>query len=80
MPSVRSLASKRRAYIVVLIFLLGEIMPTCSRCAKKRLVCITIAAPSGCQLSFYLKCTKLNIYSSCNVQSVFNVKYISSIS
>ena len=44
MPFIRSLAYKRRAYIVLVIFLLGEIMPICSRYAEKKLVCIIIVA------------------------------------
>ena len=67
MPPIRSLASKRYAYIVAVIFLLSKIMPTCSRCVLKRLVYITIMAFLGCQPSFYAKCTKLNIYLSYNV-------------
>jgi hypothetical protein len=45
MPFIRFLAFKRRAYIVVLILLLGEIMPTCSCCAVKGLIYIIIVAP-----------------------------------
>ena len=48
MPPVRSLASERRTHVVAVILLLGEIMPTCSRCVSKGLVCITIIAPLGC--------------------------------
>ena len=48
MPLVRSLASKRRACVVAVILLLGKIMPTCSRCVLKGLVCIAIIAPLGC--------------------------------
>ena len=47
MPSVRFLAFKRHAYIVTVILLLSEIMPICSRCAKKKLVCVAIIAPSS---------------------------------
>ena len=42
MPPIRSSASKRCAYIVAVILLLSEIMPTCSRCVLKGLVCIVI--------------------------------------
>ena len=73
MPLIRSLASKYCAYIVAVIFLFSEIMPSCSRCEEKKLVYITIIAPFSCQPSFYIKCTKLNIYLSCNVRSVFDV-------
>ena len=66
MPSVRSLASKHCTYIVLVIFLLGEIMPIYSHCAEKKLVYIIIIAPSGRQPSSYIKCTKSNIRLSCN--------------
>ena len=47
MPLIRSLASKRRAHIVAVIFLFSEIMPSCSHCEEKKLVCIIIAALFG---------------------------------
>ena len=50
-------------------------MPIYSCCTKKKLVCITIAVLSSRQPFSYFKCTKLNIYSSCNVQSVSDAKY-----
>ena len=75
MPSIRSLASKRCAYVVAVILLLGEIIPTYSYCVLKGLVYIIIITFLGRQLSFYAKCTKLNICSSYNVRSVFNAKY-----
>ena len=75
MPPIRSLASKRRAYVIAVILLLGEIMPMCSRCAKKKLVCVIIIAPSSRQPSSYIKCTKSNIHLSCNVRSVLDTKY-----
>ena len=75
MPSVRSLASKCCAYTVAVIFLLSEIMPSCSRCKEKKLVYITIIAPFSRQPSSYIKCTKLNICLSCNVKLVSNTKY-----
>ena len=74
MPLIRSLASKCCVYIVLVIFLFGEIMPIYSYCAKKKLVCIIIIAPFSCQPSFYLKCTKLNIHLSCNIKLVSNAK------
>ena len=48
MPFVRFLISKRRAYVVAVILLLSEIMPTCSCCVLKGLVYIAIIAPLGC--------------------------------
>jgi len=41
------LASMRRAAFVVLILSISEVMPFCSHCIKKGLVCITIAALFG---------------------------------
>ena len=61
MPPVRSLASKRRAYIVAVILLLGKIMPTYSCYVSKGLVYVVIIAPSSRQPSFCAKYTKLNI-------------------
>ena len=76
MPPVRSLASKCCAYIVAVILSLGEIMPSYSRYKEKKLVYIIIIAPSNHQPSFYIKCTKLNMYSSCNIRLVFYAKYL----
>ena len=76
MPPIRSLASERRAYIVAVILLLGEIMLIYSCCAKKKLVYITIAASFSRQPSFYIKCTKLNIHLFYNVKSVLDTKYL----
>ena len=76
MPFIRFLISKCRAYIVLVIFLLSKIMPTYSRYIKKKLVYIIIVALFNCQPSFYLKCTKLNIYLSCNVRLVLDIKYL----
>ena len=70
MPPIRSLVSERRAYIVAVILLLGEIMPSYSRCEEKKLVYIAIIALSGLQPSSCVKYTKLNIRSSCNIRSV----------
>ena len=75
MPSVRSSASKRRAYVVAIILLLSEIMPTYFCCVLKGLVYIAIIALLSRQSSFYIKCIKLNIRLSCNIRSVSNTKY-----
>ena len=75
MPSVRSLISKRCARVIAVIFLLSEIMPTCSRCVLKGLVYIIIIAPLGRQPSSYAKCTKLNMCLFCDVRLVSNAKY-----
>ena len=74
MPPIRFLASKRRAYTVVVILLLGKIIPSYSCCKEKKLVYITIIASSSRQPSFYIKCIKLNIHLSCNIRSVSNAK------
>ena len=77
MPPVRSSAFKCCACVIIVIFLLGEIMSICFCYIEKKLVHIVIIAPSSHQPSFYIKCTKLNIYLSCNIRLVFNTKYIS---
>ena len=74
MPFIRSSASKRYTYIVLVILSLGKIMPIYSRCIKKKLVYIIIAAFFNCQPSSYFKYTKSNIYLSCNVKSVLDTK------
>ena len=48
MPPVRSLVSKCYAYIVLVIFLLGEIIPIYSYYAEKKLVYIIITALFSC--------------------------------
>ena len=75
MPPIRSLVSKCRNKLVLLILLLGKNMPSYSCCSEKRLLYIIITASSGRQPSFYSECTKVNIYLSCNVRSIFNTKY-----
>ena len=78
MPLIRSLASKRTTCyfkLVAIILLLGKIMPTYSRYIEKELIYIAIIAPLGRQFSFYIKCTKLNIRSSCDIRLVSNAKY-----
>ena len=67
MPSVKSLVSKYRAYVVTLILLFSEVMPIYFYYIIKGLVYITIIAPSSRQPSFYFKCIKLNIYVTCNI-------------
>ena len=76
MPPVKFLAFKRHAYIVAIILLLSEIIPTYSYYMLKGLVYIIIIAPSGCQPFFYTKCIKLNMRSSCNIKSVFIAKCV----
>ena len=75
MPPIRSLASERRAYIVTVILLLGEIMPIYSCYAKKKLVCVVITAPSRRQPFSCSECIKANTYSLCDMCLVFTNKY-----
>ena len=76
MPSVRSLASKRHACILLVILLLGEIMPIYSHCVEKKLVYIIIIAFFSRQPSSYVKDTKSNMRLSCNVKLVSNIEYL----
>ena len=75
MSLIRSLVSECCACVVLVILLLGEIMPMCSCCVKKKLVYIIIIASFSCQPSFCIKSIKLNIRSSCNVKLVSDAKY-----
>ena len=75
MPLIRSLVSKCRVYMVVLILSLGVIIPIYSYYIEKKLVCVTIVAPFNCQPSTCSKYIKLNICSSYNVKSVSDAKY-----
>ena len=74
MPFIRSLVSKRHAYIILVILLLSKIMPTYSRYTEKKLVYIIIIAPFSRQPFSYLKCIKSNIYLSCNIRLVLDAK------
>ena len=76
MPPIRSLVSERRAHIIAVILLLGEIMPSYSYYDEKKLVYIIIVALFSCQPFFYFKCTKLNMYLSCNVKLVSDTEYL----
>ena len=75
LPPIRSSASMCRAYTVAIILLLGEIMPSYSYYKEKKLVYIIIIALFNRQPSSCIKCTKLNIYLSCNIRSVSDAKY-----
>ena len=51
-------------------------MPSpCSYYIKEGLVYIALVSPLSRQPSFYLECTKVNIYLSYNVRSISNAKY-----
>ena len=67
MPLIKSLTSACCSCVVVLILLLGKIMPLYSCYTKKKLIYIIIIILSSCQPSFYFKCTKSNIHSSCDI-------------
>ena len=79
MPFIRFSASKRCICVVAVILLLSKIIPTYSCCVLKGLVYIIIIALFSRQPFSYTKCIKLNMYSSCDIKSVFNTKYISFI-
>ena len=77
MPSIRFSAFKRLAYyfkLVAVILLLNKIMPTYSCCIEKGLVCIAIIVLFNFQPFSYIKCTKFNMRSSCNIYLVSNAK------
>ena len=76
MPLIRFLAFKRYVYTVVVIFSLGEIMPSYSCYKEKKLVYITIMVLFSRQPSFCVECTKLNMYSSYNVRSISDAECI----
>ena len=76
MPPIRSLASERCTYTVAVILLLSEIMPSCSRCEEKKLVCVAIIASFSRQPSSYIKCIKLNMHLFYNVKLVSNAEYL----
>ena len=61
MPPIRSSLSNYYNRLVTTILSLGVVMPSYSRYTKKKLVYVTITAPSSCQPSSYAECTKLNI-------------------
>ena len=75
MPFIRSLASKCYTYIITTILLLGKVMLLYFHYKEKKLIYITIIVLFSCQLSSYVKCTKLNIYLSYNIKLIFNTKY-----
>ena len=62
--------------LIALILSINKMMPSCSYCIKKGLVCIIITALSSRQPLSYAECIKLNIYLSCNICSISNTKYI----
>ena len=66
MPSIRSLVFKCRTYMAAKILLRSEIIPIYSRCLKKASLYYDYSFFS-CQLSSYIKCTKLNMHLSCNI-------------
>jgi len=81
MPKVTSFSSiARRACTIAIVLSLGKIILSLySRYTKKGLVYIILASPLSRQPSFYLECTKANIYLSYNVCSISNAKYTRSI-
>ena len=75
MPPIRFIVFKHCALLVLIIISLSEIMPTCSRYVKKKLLYIIIAALFSRQPFSYSKCAKSNIYLSYNIRLVSNAKY-----
>jgi len=76
MPKHPSISQAQRYTCVIAVILsLSEVILLYSRCAKKGLVYIAIAAPSIHQPSFYFKCTSVNMHLFCNIRLVSNVKY-----
>ena len=74
MPAVRLIAFKYYALFTSSITFNSEIISPYSYYMKKGLVYIIITDPSGCQSSFYFKCTKSNTYILCNMRLVsFNI-------
>ena len=67
MPFIRSSASDCYNRLVTIIFLLDEVMPLCSHCEEKKLVCVAIAVLTGCQPSSCVECIWVNMQLSCNV-------------
>ena len=70
MPSIRSFASKRRTRLATSISLNGEIINPYFRYAKKGLVYIIIAELFSYHPSFYIKYTKSNTRTLCNVRLI----------
>ena len=73
---IRSLVFKYHTHSVTLILSLSVIMSIYSYYTEKKLIYVIITVSFSCQPSSYSKCIKLNIYSSYNIRSVFNAKYI----
>ena len=71
-----SIASICRAVLVAFILSINKVMFSCSHYIKKGLIYITIIAPSSRQPLSYTMYIKANIYSSYNICSVSNTKYI----
>jgi hypothetical protein len=76
MPLIRFSASMCHVLLATSISLNSEIISPCSHYMKKGLAYITITDLFSCQPSSYLKYTKANIYSLCNMRSVSLNKYI----
>ena len=73
---IRSFVFNQYNRLVTVILLLSKVMPSCSCCVEKVLVCVVIAALTGCQPSSCVKCTWVNIWLSCNVWSISNTECV----
>ena len=76
MPFIRSLASKRCTKLISTIISLNKIMPSCSRCVKRKLLYIAIVALSSRQPSFYTKYTRANMRAFYNIYLILDMEYI----
>jgi len=80
MPLIRSSASDHYNWLITTILSLSKVMPSCSHCVEKALMCVVIASLTRRQPSSCIECMWVNMQSSCNVQSVSDAKYVSYIS
>ena len=70
MPLIRFLVFKRHTFLATSISLNNEIISPYSCYTRKGLVYITIIKPFSRQPSSYIKCTKLNTYTLCDMRLV----------
>ena len=71
-----SIASIYYAILIALILSISKVIPSYSYYIKKGLIYIIITAPSSYPPLSYTEYTKVNICSSYNIYSIFNIKYI----
>jgi len=76
MPPIRLSLTIYRSHIISQILSLGKVILSCSRCVKKGLVYVAIAAPFSRQPSSYSECTSINMRLSYNICLMSNIKCI----